>query len=932
MFAGLPTSLEGTGSKQIHIKNYIRSSHPIHRTTSTQLPFSGVNVSLQDKNYTGHDQNNKGIERTTGIGKTIRDEPKLSLQNVCGAQKQWWPSPNIRSEGCQQVYSHKAFPTYIPCIGTGVPTDERLDDKGRYFKRIFSCAYRRIPPLLPETSLQQRTTTDDFPTLWPSISTTNICSSNELDCGNPAYQGISYNCLFGRLYAGPSGPAEADVTSHGGCESLGIPGLAHQLSKVHSKASASARISGDNLGYRDEHNVPVRTKSKKVRISHFGNANKTNLQFKTSTKNCRSAELRKFCGPKRSSALPLSPNIHEAVQGQYKNQAGCSTSSKSGSEMVATCSQEEVIIGPETIYSLSDNRRSCIRMGSPVKRVTDLGNLDTRTKEVALELEGAVRGICVDSESVALPSECSHTSTVRQSDTSILYPERGRNTLSESPKSDPQVVDADRQDAYTPLSTLPSGKVQLHRRPPVQGTASVRMAPVAHCNKPIIPSLGHSGRRLVRVRRNNRGQQVRFARLQRSVSSILKCLQSRVGLPSGLGLSSTQSNPSCSSPPKQCQRSVHNNSTTVGEDLLVSRPENTSLGATCDNTEPSRESGGHSDRSPAIAGTSIESTGLVGWRWGKQISSWSESEIQLLKSSWRQSTMGTYLPAIKRWLNWCNLNNINSQHPEIQQISRFLAYLHLNEKLAYSTILVHKSAILTFCQINESDDHLLLRQILKAIATAQPEKPRTPVWDPQDVFDWLAKPCNSDSLFEVSRRTAAILLLASGRRVHDLTLLRIADSNMTLYEDKIVLWPVYGSKTDSAKHRQSGWLLKKHPVDEVCPVKWVKRLIAMTQERRKEETDLFHLFISINGNVRPASRTVIGGWVRSVLRDAGISASPGSFRSAVASASWLENHPVDQILSRGNWKSENTFKKFYCREINKKRNDSLLLFDNFQTD
>ncbi|CAH2217820.1 jg6260 [Pararge aegeria aegeria] len=112
--------------------------------------------------------------------------------------------------------------------------------------------------------------------------------------------------------------------------------------------------------------------------------------------------------------------------------------------------------------------------------------------------------------------------------------------------------------------------------------------------------------------------------------------------------------------------------------------------------------------------------------------------------------------------------------------------------------------------------------------------------------------------------------------------------------------------------------------------KWVKNLVALTAKRRGQEEDLNHLFITVVGKARPASRTVIGVWLKSVLREAGITASPGSFRSAVASASWIDNHPMDDILARGNWKSEQTFQKFYCKEIERKTKGSQLLFNHFK--
>ncbi|KAI5643856.1 chondroitin n-acetylgalactosaminyltransferase domain-containing protein [Phthorimaea operculella] len=50
-------------------------------------------------------------------------------------------------------------------------------------------------------------------------------------------------------------------------------------------------------------------------------------------------------------------------------------------------------------------------------------------------------------------------------------------------------------------------------------------------------------------------------------------------------------------------------------------------------------------------------------------------------------------------------------------------------------------------------------------------------------------------------------------------------------------------------------------------------------------------------------------------QDAGVKASAGSIRPAVASKNWVMNFPLDDILSRGNWRSPNTFARFYRRTI-----------------
>lgn len=125
----------------------------------------------------------------------------------------------------------------------------------------------------------------------------------------------------------------------------------------------------------------------------------------------------------------------------------------------------------------------------------------------------------------------------------------------------------------------------------------------------------------------------------------------------------------------------------------------------------------------------------------------------------------------------------------------------------------------------------------------------------------------------------------------------------------------FGSKTDSENYIQSGWKLLSNTQNKILdPVSWLKQLIDIGNTRRLAcSSD--RLFVTINGPAKAASRTVIAGWIKSVLKEAGIHTTPGSFRSAVASRSWLENESLEVIMSRANWRSENTFKKFYRKEL-----------------
>ncbi|KAF9795754.1 hypothetical protein SFRURICE_006926 [Spodoptera frugiperda] len=307
------------------------------------------------------------------------------------------------------------------------------------------------------------------------------------------------------------------------------------------------------------------------------------------------------------------------------------------------------------------------------------------------------------------------------------------------------------------------------------------------------------------------------------------------------------------------------------------------------------------------------------WGWSEAVETWTPEQRLLLKNSWRKSTLKTYEVAWKRWTSWSMSKNIDMHNPTGTQLAQFLSDLHLIHNLSYNTIILHKSVVSTLCNAERSSQlssHVLVKHILKSIALKNPKCAKPPIWDISQLVTYLSNyTVNENNIFQISRHTAIILLLCSGRRIHDLTLLQVDPDHYIKSDDSVTLWPQFGSKTDCSTRRQSGWKLLTNPNNSnLNPIFWLEKTVQILHERRKASKS-FNLFITVRGAPKPASRTVIAGWVKTLFKEAGIIATPGSTRSAVASKSWLENHPLDEILSRGNWQSAKTFQNFYRREV-----------------
>lgn len=431
--------------------------------------------------------------------------------------------------------------------------------------------------------------------------------------------------------------------------------------------------------------------------------------------------------------------------------------------------------------------------------------------------------------------------------------------------------------------------------------------------------MGNPNNRSICLGDCSRSIQLRVSRSKRSSSSVPRCLQCPMELPARMDISTTISSPQSPVSLKPVDRNIPNSSTSMGEGILACGSQSPSACSSFNSEKPAEILNRHVDGTPTTESREQCPRSLEMWGWSDAIKTWNTQQLSLLKNSWRKSTLKTYDVAWKRWTSWCRNKNLDLMNPPGSQLAQFLCDLYLIDKLSYNSILLHKSVISTLCNAETSSQlssHVLVRHVLKSISLKNPRITKPLVWDVGELISFLTNyTIDSNNLFQTSRHTAILLLLCSGRRIHDLTLLNIDPNHCIRSDNSIIFWPRFGSKTDSSNYRQSGWkLLLNTDSSNLNPIFWIERTITLLNDRRNAAKST-NLFITVRGVSKPASRTVIAGWVKTLFGEAGIAATPGSIRSAVASKSWFQNHPLDEILARGNWRSANTFQQFYRREI-----------------
>lgn len=856
-----------------------------------------------------------------------RSISKLCLSDVFSTKVRYQQSPDIQFKkskslcNANKVSSNK----YVPCAG--FLATERLGDQNRPFPGLFSSSDRLQSLPISASIIRNRkevepgAPSDHLFAIRAVIGTQGICDSDELGSRRAAREGHASNRLFGRLFdreprsINPDGPC---CGSYKGPNNFGVD---DQLPKIHINPYQSRRLPRHKMESRPEFQIFARGKGWQNLQYDTPHTTGKSMEFARCSMLARHAKLCSLRCTQRSASLPP---ITSSLQSASKAPSIRKTPTRVGSvddlNVVVTSSINRNSDTSRSCLTLCNDRRICQRLGCHSRRRFSERIMVPGTEEMAQQFKGNVGSYTSLNQSSAIATSFNRASPIRQQECGELHAERGGSPITEPLSANVHVIRDCGREQDSPGLSVParSGKHRRGHAVKAQITRGVDLNGRSMSRG--ISQVRNARNRLVRLENRARACSLRLTRLQRLERRVSRRLQQKVVIPSSMGIPATTHNSTNSVTPQPVQGSLHPNSTALVQNVLAAGPEEESGERSITHIQSSASVTRYTDISASGSRGPDVSRGMASEGWCAELTNWSQNEIDLLNSSWRSSTKKMYAAIWKKWLKWCTDNNFNHTNPSGAQVAKYLAYLHLTLKLSYKTILVYKSTIVTLAcpngRIISSDP--IVQRMLKAISLANVDsKPRNSfIWDPRIVVEWLS--CNQPphaSLFQVSRRTALILLLASSRRVHDLTLLRVDSAHFEDNSNHIILHPAFGSKTDSYTHRQSSWKLHTHTDKSICPVWWIRKLIE-TSSSRRINNDINHLFISTRGRVRPASRTVIGGWVKTILKEAGIEATPGRTRSAAASLNWLECHNIDEIMAKGNWRVPNTFARFYSAEIN----------------
>lgn len=907
------------GSPKLHSSNHKRLSHTIRSETTTCCTKS-AKKSLEYPTLSYHDTNYRADEERASFGGSGTANSKFSFNNIPSSEGRPFLSPHFQPQDPKCLCFNRAVQANKYGSRAGLPTAARLVMQNRYFSGLLPRGHNQSTKTVSPVNLRRGALGDDMSSVWLKYSPESFRFHNELGRPNSKTAGNTHNRFHRRFFASSPGCYDANESSVQSSRNSQIPGVANKCQKMPASTSKAHCLFGHSLGPLVEPQMPPSGETSRMCQQDCAGSSKKNSNSKRASEPRRLVKFCKFCSAKRQAELPPSSRVPKHHSQNLHARGLCLDGGMSiESNVVASKLQNGVSNSLSHTDSLSNNRRIGYSVGCQTEQLVPLRDVERSGAGLTQQSKRITRCPKSLTNQLSVTNKLDNTIAMRQQNNGCLPSQSGWNQISVLNGLDLQGVRNSRSVPNTFDSPLSARKVQRPRRFSFSPSADRRMASSASLHTKDLRQVRHSSDRFVCLKNGTCRCQLCIARHDRRSGNIPRRFLQNMGLSPCMDFPPSFPYSEDTNSLKPSEGVLPFSGPSVGTSILEGRPQAESNRAPIHNNEPLELSGGHRNSTTSPQGRRDDNGGVEMWGWSENLKDWNPEQVELLQSAWRTSTRKTYKAPWFRWLKWAGSQGINPMAPEASYVAKFLADLFLVEKLSYNTILLHKSVISTLCNANESgkiSNHPLIKHILKSIALKQPVARKSYIWNIDDLLVYLANSkidCNN--MFETSRHTAILLLLCSGRRIHDLTLLNVDSKHMIESDNSIILWPSFGSKTDSAKYQQSGWKILHNSVNKnLDPVYWVNRTKNLMNDRRNE-AKCNNLFITLKGTPKPASRTLIAGWVKSILVKAGIIASPGSCRSAVASKSWSNNLPIDEILAKGNWRSENTFKKFYKREV-----------------
>lgn len=269
---------------------------------------------------------------------------------------------------------------------------------------------------------------------------------------------------------------------------------------------------------------------------------------------------------------------------------------------------------------------------------------------------------------------------------------------------------------------------------------------------------------------------------------------------------------------------------------------------------------------------------------------------------------------------YCSKQGIVPLAPRPEHAVNFLASLY-DQGYSYRSINCARSALSAMIFIDGKPIGTLpiVIRFMKGAFNLRPAFPKHNVtWDTMPVLLYLCKlsPVKSLSLLELSKKLATLLALISAQRTQSLSLLDT--KNTTLTDNRVKFRFGDALKQSRQNFQQAEITIKAYAPDRrLCVVTVLKEYLRRTKTLRNST----QLFIITHKPFSGAAKGTLARWIKNTLTAAGVDMNiftPHSTRAAATSAMARARIPVATILRCAGWSREQTFARYYKKEVENK--------------
>ena len=298
---------------------------------------------------------------------------------------------------------------------------------------------------------------------------------------------------------------------------------------------------------------------------------------------------------------------------------------------------------------------------------------------------------------------------------------------------------------------------------------------------------------------------------------------------------------------------------------------------------------------------------------------YSQSTVDIITSSWRQSSQSSYKTYFKKWFLYSKLNKVSFLNPCDSEALSFLTKL-FEDGCSYSQINSARSALSLLFALEKSNQwgslHLVKR-FMKGVFELRPVMPKySTIWDVKIVFNYFRQlPSPSELTLNVLSKKLALLigLVSGGQRCQTIHCINLKDLIFT--KNKLLI-PIMDKikQTKHGKHMAPLQFKRYYNEPKLCVIKNLEAYIQKTKSLRSSTS----LFISYIKPHKPIGKERLSNWCKDILRASGINTAlytTHSSRSAASSKAKSSGMSLPTILEHAGWSNENTFAHHYEKVI-----------------